>query len=111
MSKKNSFTPPDHRGFLVEMLLSRNNGDITDCLLADIEPGGCGAEPPHTHEHDHLFVVVAGKVTINLGDRVVDVPENCAIHVPGKVVHSVWNHDTQPAKMVGVNLWNSNGEK
>ncbi len=62
--------PPDHVNFLAKPLFGAA-GEIKDGAIACLAPQGGGPTTPHTHVHDHLFVVVKGEAKIMLGDDVV----------------------------------------
>ena len=52
-------TPPYHVHFLAKKLFV-HMGKIIDGSIAYLEKHGGGPETPHTHPHDHLFIVVKG---------------------------------------------------
>ena len=53
-------TPPDHVNFLAKPLFGAE-GAIRDGAIARLAPQGGGPTTPHTHAHDHLFIVVKGE--------------------------------------------------
>ena len=83
-------TPPDHERFLAKKLFDAA-GEIIDGSIAYLEKEGGGPLKPHTHEHNHLFVVVRGEAKIMLNDKPIIVKENESYYVNGSIPHSVWN--------------------
>ena len=67
-------------------------------------PQGSGPTTPHTHAHDHLFIVVKGEAKILLGDETVLVGENEAFRVKGTVPHSIWNNLDSETVMIGISI-------
>lgn len=59
------FIPSDHVNFLAKKLFE-NSGEIIDGSIAYIEPNGGGPSTPHTHKHNHLFIVVSGEAKIKI---------------------------------------------
>lgn len=96
-------TPPGHVNFLAKKLFGES-GEIQDGAIAYLEPGGGGPVVPHTHLHDHLFVVISGEVKIMLDNREVIVHENESFLVKGEVSHAVWNNTDQTAVMLGITI-------
>ena len=64
MKKDDFITPAAHVGFLAKRLFGREEGRIKDGAVAYLEPGGGGPTEQHTHNHDHLFIVVKGEATM-----------------------------------------------
>lgn len=100
---KDFITPPHHVNFLAKKLFGEC-GEIQDGAIAYLEPGGGGPTVPHTHSHNHLFVVVSGDVKIILDNQEVIVRENESFLVRGEIAHSVWNHTGQMAVMLGITV-------
>lgn len=96
-------TPPNHVNFLAKRLFGES-GEIQDGAIAYLEPGGGGPIVPHTHLHNHLFVVVSGEAKIILGNREVIVRENESFLVKGEISHSVWNHADKTTIMLGITV-------
>lgn len=96
--------PPNHVGFKAKKLNGQIAGNVTDCAIAFIEPGGGGPDPSHTHPHDHFFIVVEGWATIQMGNEKVKVNTDESIMVPGEIIHSIWNESAQPLKMIGLTI-------
>lgn len=81
-------TPPDHVNFQAKPLFGAE-GSIKDGAIACLAPQGGGPTTPHTHVHNHLFVVVKGEAKIMLDDDVVLVGENEAFRVKGTIPHAI----------------------
>ena len=96
-------TPPNHVKFLAKKLFA-DMGEIIDGSIAYLEANGGGPTEVHTHEHNHLFVVVKGEAKIILDDRDVVVKENESFLVDGTIPHSVWNNLTETTIMVGISV-------
>jgi mannose-6-phosphate isomerase-like protein (cupin superfamily) len=58
----------------------------------------------HTHEHDHLFVVVSGRAKVMLGEELQIVEQNSSVLVKGSIPHSVWNGTDGTTVMLGISL-------
>ena len=95
--------PPDHVNFLAKKLFN-NMGEIIDGSIAYLDEKGGGPEEPHTHAHNHLFIVVKGEAKIQYSDREVIIKENNSYLVDGKTPHSVWNNGTEQAVIIGLSV-------
>ena len=105
MIKESAFiTPPNHTGFRAKVLLSKKQGAVADLSIAYILPEGGGPTKSHTHDHDHIFFVVYGDAKLHVGEEYVLLKEDEAYHVPGGIVHSVWNNGKGELKMLGINI-------
>ena len=96
-------TPPDHVNFLAKPLFGAE-GAIRDGAIACLAPQGGGPTTPHTHAHDHLFIVVKGEAKILLDDDVVFVGANETFRVKGTVPHSIWNNLDSETVMIGISI-------
>ena len=56
-------TPPKHINFEAKKLFG-SVGRIMDGSIAYINRKGGGPSELHTHEHDHLFIVVKGEAKV-----------------------------------------------
>jgi len=84
-------TPPNHIHFLAKKLFGEL-GEIIDGSIAYLEKNGGGPTEAHTHEHNHLFIVMKGEAKVILADSKVIIKENESYFVNGKILHSVWNN-------------------
>lgn len=96
-------TPPAHVNFRAKKLFG-SVGEIKDGAVAYLAPGGGGPVEPHTHPHNHLFIVVKGEAKVVFPDREVIIEENCSFLVDGTVPHSVWNNSGETAIIVGISV-------
>jgi len=96
-------TPPGHVDFHVKKLFGEM-GRVMDGAVAYMDVNGGGPTEPHTHEHDHLFVVTEGEARIRLGEREVIVSKDESFLVEGRIPHSVWNNSDGVTKMIGITV-------
>ena len=96
-------TPPDHVNFLAKKLFAEM-GRIADGAIAYLEPSGGGPLTPHTHDHDHLFIVVEGEAKAVLDGKEVIIRKNESFLVDGKTPHSVWNGADVTTVMIGISV-------
>lgn len=97
-------TPPDHLRFLAKKLFGPG-GEIEGGAIAYLQPGGGGPIQPHTHPHDHLFIVVSGEARVILGEEVKTIRPDEAFRVKGSIPHSVWNAAPEEVTvMIGITL-------
>ena len=96
-------TPPVHVNFLAKKLFGEC-GHILDGAIAYIEPHGGGPIEQHTHEKNHLFVVVRGEVKVLYGERVEIYRANESFLVKGDMPHSIWNNTEETVIMLGISL-------
>jgi len=98
-------TPPHHINFLAKNLFA-NMGEIIDGSIAYLEKDGGGPSTPHTHEHNHLFIVVKGEAKILSDNGTVIVKENNSCLVEGSIPHSVWNNLPETTIMIAISVKN-----
>lgn len=96
-------TPPDHLHFRAKKLCGAL-GEIADGAIAYLQPGGGGPVRPHTHPHDHLFIVVEGEAKVLLGEEEKIIRPNEAFVVKGGIPHAVWNAAAGITVMIGITL-------
>lgn len=96
-------TPPAHVGFRAKRLFGAG-GAIVDGAIAYLEPGGGGPVQPHTHDTDHLFIVVSGGAKVLLDGEETIIPENGSLLVKGNIPHSVWNNTGRETVMIGITV-------
>lgn len=100
---KDFITPPNHVNFLAKKLFG-NVGEIIDGSIAYLEKQGGGPLENHTHEHDHLFIVVEGEAKIILREEIIIIKENESFLVNGEIPHSVWNNIDHKTVMMGISI-------
>lgn len=96
-------TPPDHVDFKAKKLFG-NVGNIIDGSIAYIDLNGGGPAEQHTHEHNHLFIVIKGEAKIRLADDEVILKKDESFLVEGKIPHSVWNNIQGKTVMIGISV-------
>ena len=95
--------PPDHVNFQAKRLFG-SMGRIIDGSIAYITLKGGGPLEQHTHEHDHLFIVVKGEAVVFAENRKVVIHENESYLVKGNIPHSVWSNLDGETVMVGISV-------
>ena len=94
-------TPPNHKGFSAKKLFDEN-GKIKWGAIAYIEKGGGGPEGNHTHNDNHIFIVVDGEAKVILDDKEVIIKKNESFFVDGMVPHSIWNNTDQTTIVIKI---------
>lgn len=62
-------------------------GERTLLSLADLEPNA--VIPPHSHPHEQIGMVIAGEMTMTIGDEVRACKVGTMYVIPGGTEHSV----------------------
>lgn len=96
-------TPPNHTQFLAKKLFD-DMGQLIDGSIAYLEPNGGGPLEVHTHEHNHLFIVIDGEAKVLLGEKEVIVKKDESFLVEGHIPHAVWNNTNFTTVMVGLSV-------
>jgi len=96
-------TPPKHINFKAKKLFGAV-GEIIDGSIAYVDLNGGGPEQQHTHEHNHLFIVVKGEAKVLLGEEEIIIKENESYLVSGNIPHSVWNSSNDETVMIGISV-------
>ncbi len=99
----NFITPPNHVNFKAKKLFA-DLGEIIDGSVAYIDLNGGGPTEKHTHEHNHLFIVMQGEAKVLLGDKEVIIHKDESFFVEGKIPHSVWNNIDGQTVMIGISV-------
>lgn len=100
----NSFiTPPDHINFKAKQLF-KNMEQIIDGAIAYIDLNGGGPKEPHTHNHNHLFIVTEGEAKILLNGETIFLKKDESFLVKGNIPHSVWNNIDGKTVMIGISV-------
>lgn len=103
METEGFIAPLDHIQFLAKKLFGEC-GKILDGSIAYLEKDGGGPLSVHTHEHNHLFVVISGQARIELGDDVKILNPNESFLVKGNIPHAVWNNIDGQTVMIGISV-------
>ena len=101
--KDGFITPPNHVHFEAKKLFGAV-GQIIDGSIAYISLQGGGPAEPHTHAHNHLFIVVKGEAKVLLGEETVIIPKDEAFLVNGTIPHSVWSNQDDETIMIGISV-------
>ena len=96
-------TPPNHVNFLAKKLFG-NCGEIIKGSIAYLEADGGGPTELHTHEHDHLFIVVKGEAKVQFENEVRIIRSDESFIVKGHLPHSVWNNTSETTVMIGIEI-------
>lgn len=83
MKRDGFITPPKHVSFEAKKLFE-DVGQIIDGSIAYIGLNGGGPTEQHTHEHNHLFIVVKGEAKVLLGEETVVIRKDEAFLVKGR---------------------------
>ncbi len=94
---------PKHVNFEAKKLFD-NMGEIIDGSIAYINMKGGGPTEQHTHDHDHLFIVVKGEAKALLEDNEVLIHQDEAFLVKGTIPHSVWSAQDEETVMIGISV-------
>ena len=65
--------------------------------VVDMEPGA--VVPPHSHPHEQVGMMLAGRATFTIGDEVKTLSAGDLYRIPGGVVHTVTALD-EPVKVL-----------
>lgn len=101
--KKDFITPPNHVSFEAKRLFG-SAGQIIDGSIAYINLEGGGPLVQHTHEHNHLFIVVQGEAIVHLGEERIIIHKDESFLVDGKIPHSVWSNQEGETVMIGISV-------
>lgn len=101
---KNGFiVPPNHVNFEAKKLFG-SVGEIIDGSIAYLNLQGGGPTEKHTHEHNHLFIVVKGSAKVLLGEEEIIINQDESFLVKGTIPHSVWNNQDAETVMIGISV-------
>lgn len=96
-------TPPNHKGFSAKKLFNES-GKVKWGAIAYIEVGGGGPEGNHTHEDNHIFIVVDGEAKVICGDKEFIVKKNESFFVDGMTPHSIWNNVDKVTTVIKISV-------
>ena len=96
-------TPPKHVNFEAKKLFGAV-GEIIDGSIAYINLNGGGPTEQHTHEHNHLFIVVKGEAKVLQGGRGGRHSSGRGVPGAGEHSHSVWSNQDEETVMVGISV-------
>lgn len=101
--KDGFMVPPKHINFVAKKLFG-DVGQIIDGSIAYINLKGGGPTEQHTHEHNHLFIVVKGEAKVLLGEKETIIHQDEAFLVKGTIPHSVWSNKDDETVMIGISV-------
>ncbi|TDR93358.1 cupin domain-containing protein [Enterovirga rhinocerotis] len=62
-----------------------------------------GMEPkPHSHPFDQVFMLISGRVTLHVGEQVIECGPGTVVQIPRDVVH--WADAPSPEDGIAVNI-------
>lgn len=64
-------------------------------------PPGTGA-PPHTHVETEHFHVMRGRLTVHLGDEIIELDPGDTVHIPSGAPHAFSNKTGEEAEFLSV---------
>jgi transcriptional regulator with XRE-family HTH domain len=74
-----------------------------EIFVGELDPGGSTGDEPYTHgDSEELFMVLSGRVHIQLGDDVHELEEGDSIDYRSSVPHRVVNAGDSPAEVMWV---------
>lgn len=95
--------PPGHVNFEAKKLFG-DVGRIIDGTVAYTHLKGGGPTRRHTHEHNHLFIVVKGEAKVLLEQEEVIIRQDETYLVKGTIPHSVWSNQDDETVMIGISV-------
>lgn len=84
--------------------LFRNMGSITEGSSVRVAPFGGDPAEQHTYEHDHLYIVTKGEITIFLCEDSMILKEDEFFLVKGFIPHSLWNHTYSETSLIDISV-------
>jgi len=95
-----------HAAGPLEIIIKATGDDTAGSffLAESIIPPGFAGPPPHRHEKLHdMFYVLAGTLTLRLGDDTVAAAPGTFVCVPPGVVHTFRNATDEPVRLLNFN--------
>jgi quercetin dioxygenase-like cupin family protein len=90
--------PGDRYTFLVT---GQQSGGALFILEALVPPGG--GPPPHIHHNEvEAFYLLAGTLTVRVGDQEIEARAGDFLHVPKGAVHGFRNSGQEPARLLAI---------
>ena len=101
--KDGFMVPPKHINFEAKKLFD-DVGQIIDGSIAYMNLKGGGPTEQHTHEHNHLFIVVKCEAKVLLCGEEVIIHQDEAFFVKGTIPHSIWSNQDEETVMIGISV-------
>jgi len=79
-----------------EILAGPTNGSDAGYLIFTRMPAGAHGPALFTLPDDHLYLVLEGKMNVQIGTDKFVAEKNTAVVIPPGIPHEVWNADAQP---------------
>src|SRR3989441_7447699 len=79
-----------------EILAGPTNGSDAGYLIFTRIPAGAHGPALFTLPDDHLYLVLEGKMSVQIGTDKFVAEKNTAVVIPPGIPHEVWNADAQP---------------
>ena len=95
-------TAPPGRNVSSEILGGPANGSDAGYLIYTRMPAGAHGPALFTLPVDHLYLVLSGKMTIQIGADHFGVGPDTGVMVPAGIPHEAWNSETTPEAHVEV---------
>ena len=86
------------------LLVNKRGLFVNKCSIAYINLKGGDPTEKHTHEHNHLFIVVKGEAKAILNNDEVIIKKDEAFLVNGKLLHSVRSNQDEETVMIGISV-------
>ena len=77
-----------HQGFIARSLVDLPGKDVTVRLL-NVTPGGIGPVPAHSHRDTHFFIVLEGRLELEIDGQLYTVPSGSCVEVPPGKTHQL----------------------
>jgi len=77
-----------HQGFTARSLVDLPDKDVTVRLL-NVNPGGIGPVPAHSHPDTHFFLVLEGTLELQIDNELYTIPSGSCIEVPPGKTHQL----------------------
>ena len=88
---------PNRPGMRLRSLVGSQHG-FDSMFVTDAEMDVGSSIPLHTHTVEEAWVIMAGALTVRIGEETVVVPEGNVVRVPPNVPHAVVNAGTDTAR-------------
>ncbi|HSO02408.1 MAG TPA: cupin domain-containing protein, partial [Gaiellaceae bacterium] len=74
-----------------------------EVVLAELDPGGSTGEEPYRHgDSEEVFVVLAGRVRLQLDGDTYELGRGDSVQYRSSTPHRVANHGSEPAEVMFV---------
>lgn len=89
-------------GFVAFKLLGSDTGGALAIVEHVLGSGILGA-PMHTHrKEDEYSYVLAGEITVLIGDQLIHAPAGTLVAKPRNIPHTFWNQGSVPARLLEI---------